>query len=250
LFSFGTIGAHNSEKVTPFLSKAFVIPGCVLSRQAGTKAVIEEDEKEPNRTVIEEEEEERKGILIEEELRRMVMEEDPRRMVMEEDPRRMVMEEDPRKMVMEEEPHRMVMEEEEEERKGIVIEEELRKAERKQIEDDGGAGKAPDDDWLNCIVIAIAVLLVITGLASPMLGTHKECDSCCRRGGISGGHETAPADKTQMRRRYRTKASDEVTGQVTGCDVGGRKGGNSRGHETAPADKTQMRRSYRFYSLL
>jgi hypothetical protein len=55
-------------------------------------------------------------------------------------------------------------------------EEELNEAERKQIEDDAGAGKrsqveeggrkVPDDDWLNRIVIAIAVLLVIAGLAS------------------------------------------------------------------------------------
>jgi hypothetical protein len=56
-------------------------------------------------------------------------------------------------------------------------------AERKQIEDDEGARKrsqaeeggrnAPDDDWLNCIVITIAVLLVIAGLASLLLGPTR-----------------------------------------------------------------------------
>jgi hypothetical protein len=64
-------------------------------------------------------------------------------------------------------------------------EEDPNEAERKQIEDDEGAGKlnqaeeggrkTSDEDWLNCIVItiAIAVLLVITGPASPLLGPAR-----------------------------------------------------------------------------
>jgi hypothetical protein len=64
-----------------------------------------------------------------------------------------------------------------------IEEEEPNEAERKQIEDDEGAAKrsqaeeggrnASDDNWLNCIVIAIAVLLVIAGLASPLLGPWR-----------------------------------------------------------------------------
>jgi cobalamin biosynthesis Mg chelatase CobN len=78
-----------------------------------------------------------------------------------------------------------VIEEEKEEPSKAMIEEEKEepsKAERKQIEDDGGAGKrsqaeeggrkSPGDGWLSCIVIVIAitVLLVITWLASLLLG--------------------------------------------------------------------------------
>jgi uncharacterized membrane protein YjgN (DUF898 family) len=59
-------------------------------------------------------------------------------------------------------------------------EEEPNEAARKQIEGDECAGKrsqaeeggrkAPNGNWLNCIVIAIVVLLVIAGLASSLLG--------------------------------------------------------------------------------
>jgi hypothetical protein len=103
--------------------------------QAGTKAAIEEEEEEPN-------EAERKQIEDNEGVGKLSQTDGTEAAIKEE----------------EEEPN---------------------EAERKQIEDDEGAGKrsqakeggrkASDDDWLNCIIV-VAVLLVIAGLASPLLG--------------------------------------------------------------------------------
>jgi hypothetical protein len=120
-------GEPNTESVVN--TKALAKNDDAEQSQAGTKAVIEEEEEEPHRIVIEKEEKEPHRIVVGEE---------------------------------EEEPHRIVIKEEEEEPS---------KAERKQIEDDGGAGKASDDGWLSWI--AIAFLLVITWLASPLLGPAR-----------------------------------------------------------------------------
>jgi hypothetical protein len=65
------------------------------------------------------------------------------------------------------------------------------------------------------------------GSSKAKLGTHKECDGCCRRGENSGGHENCVI----KRNTNATKVSDEGTGRVTGCDGGRRKAGNSGGHE-------------------
>jgi hypothetical protein len=85
-------------------------------------------------------------------------------------------EEEWNKAAIKEEPNKAAIKEE---RNKAAIKEKPNEAERKQIEDDGGAGKrsqaeeggrkVPDDGWLERIVLAIAVLLVITWLASPLL---------------------------------------------------------------------------------
>jgi hypothetical protein len=99
-----------------------------------------------------------------------------------------------------------------------MIEEEPSNAERKQIEDDGGAGNAPYDVWLKWIAIAICLVLV-TSVESYRAGkvldraasTWLTGEQVSAIGGKEGPAEvtkTGPADKTQRRRGYQTKAPD------------------------------------------
>jgi hypothetical protein len=95
-----------------------------------------------------------------------------------------------------------------------LIKEEPSKAERKQIEDDGGAGNAPDDVWQKWIAICFVLVISVGAYrAWEVLGrapsTRPTGEQVSAIGGKEGPAEvtkTEPADKTQMRRRSQTKA--------------------------------------------
>jgi hypothetical protein len=144
-----------------------------------------------------------------------------------------------------------VIEEEEEEPRRRMIEEEEEepsKAERKQIEDDGGAGNAPDDLCLMWIAIAIAFLLVITwaGWVAWLVlvgapSTRPTGEQVSAIGGKEGRAEvtkTGPADKTQMRRRFQTRPP----GRLQDATAIGGKEGRAQVRKTVSVEDRQRRR--------